>query len=117
MTNKPDLSTTPTVTNKLLHDVEIEGTLRFTGSLEFDGKLKGDVQSDGILIIGKNGVVEGDIKTDTTIIFGLAGGSIETIARCELKSSGSVKGDITTSLFSMEEGAEFEGTLKTRKNR
>lgn len=117
MINKQDSSTIPTTKNKLLQDVEIEGTLRFKGSLEFDGRLKGDIQSDGVLIIGKNGVVDGNIKTDTTVIFGLAGGTIETTNRCELKSSGTVKGDISTLLFSMEEGAEFEGSLKTRKNR
>lgn len=97
--------------NKLAEDVEIEGTLTFNGSLEFDGKLKGDIVSQGSLIIGKKGSVEGDISTDSLVVFGKAGGKIKTSSRCELKSSGTISGDLNASLFSMDEGAQFDGQL------
>ncbi len=39
--------------NVLANDVVIEGTIKFGNELIFDGKIEGEIQSEGVLVIGK----------------------------------------------------------------
>ena len=97
--------------NKLHHDVEIEGTLTFDGTLEFQGTLKGNVAASGTLIVGEKGRISGNIKTGSLVVFGSIEGNAEVANNCILKSSCGMKGDLTTSVISMEEGASYTGKL------
>jgi len=42
-------------------DTEFKGDLNFKGTFRIDGRFKGKIDSDSILIIGDNGKVEADI--------------------------------------------------------
>jgi cytoskeletal protein CcmA (bactofilin family) len=102
--------------NKLMNDVQIEGTLRFEHNLEFDGTIKGEIISEGTLVVGKNGKIEGEIKTHSVVVLGSVKGNINVKDRCVLKECSSVEGDVVSSLISIEEGAEFSGrsTIKRK---
>lgn len=102
--------------NKLCADVEIEGTLSFSNTLEFHGNLKGNVVSSGTFILGEEAKIQGEIKTDSAIILGMMTGGIEASNRCVLKSTCHMEGDITSSLISMEEGAKYSGKFMTRRD-
>ena len=106
----------PSPINKLCADVEIEGTLSFSNTLEFDGNLKGNVVSTGTFIVGKGASVLGGIKTDSAVILGRMSGDIEASNRCVLKSTCQMDGDITSSLISMEDGAKYSGKFTTRRS-
>jgi len=54
--------------NVLNSDVEVKGTLKFSGELTFDGKLEGDINSDGTLQLGDNAVVKGNINAGSVVI-------------------------------------------------
>jgi cytoskeletal protein CcmA (bactofilin family) len=112
----PNLAEAPGTINKLMKDVQIEGTLRFEQNLEFDGSIKGEIVSDGTLVVGKNGKIEGEIKTQSVIVLGSVKGNINVKERCVLKECSSVEGDVVSSLISIEEGAEFSGrsTIKRK---
>ena len=43
-------------------DTEIQGDLQFKGTFRVDGRFKGNINSQSILIIGDSGKVEADIK-------------------------------------------------------
>ena len=45
-------TTVSTSKNVLSSDVEVKGHLKFAGELTFDGKLEGEIQTDGVLNLG-----------------------------------------------------------------
>src|SRR2546426_5094502 len=67
---------TPTNSSKnvLNSDVEVKGTLKFSGELTFDGKLDGDIQSEGSLNLGDNAVVKGNLNVNTVVMRGKVNG-------------------------------------------
>lgn len=91
---------------------EFDGKLSFIGTVRVEGSLKGEIFAKDILIIGDNGRVEGDIDVDTIIISGLVRGTIRAAKRVELAYPGRVYGTIETPIFTIQEGAIFEGTCK-----
>ena len=47
--------------NILSSDVEIKGSLKFSNDLIIDGRIEGEVTSDGSLTVGENALVIGEI--------------------------------------------------------
>lgn len=95
--------------NILSSDVEIKGSLKFSNDLIIDGRIEGEVMSDGSLTVGENALIQGEIKTKSVTIFGKVKGNITVADRCELKSNAVLEGDIAAGTLSIEEGATFMG--------
>lgn len=95
--------------NILAGDVEITGTLKFDNELIFDGKLDGEIVSEGVLTLGKNANVKGEIKTKAVTVHGTVNGNITVTERCELKASSQLNGDLKAMRIIIEEGATFIG--------
>lgn len=95
--------------NILAGDVEITGTLKFDNELIFDGKLDGEIISEGVLTLGKNANVKGEIKTKAVTVHGTVNGNITVTERCELKASSQLNGDLKAMRIIIEEGATFIG--------
>lgn len=96
--------------NILSSDVEIKGTLKFSNDLIIDGKIDGEVSSDGDLTIGENARIKGDIITRSVTVFGKVTGNISVSDRCELKQNAELIGDIKAGKLAIEEGATFMGS-------
>ena len=69
-------SPTSNTKNVLNSDVEIKGTLRFPGELTFDGKLDGEIHSDGTLNLGDNAVVKGNLNVNSVVVRGKINGNV-----------------------------------------
>jgi cytoskeletal protein CcmA (bactofilin family) len=95
--------------NVLANDVEIKGVIKFSHDLIIDGKIEGEVVSDGSLTVGENAMIRGEVKTRSVVIFGKIEGNINVVERCSLKSSAILVGDISAGALSIEEGATFMG--------
>jgi cytoskeletal protein CcmA (bactofilin family) len=93
----------------LSSDVEIEGSIKFQNELLIDGKVQGQINSDGVLTIGENADICGEIKTKFVTVYGKVHGNI-TAERCELKSKCTLQGDLKAARLIVEEGAAFIGT-------
>src|SRR4051812_33966163 len=93
----------------LSSDVEIEGSIKFQKELLIDGKVKGEINSDGILTIGENANINGEIKTKSITVYGKVQGNITVAERCELKSRCTLQGDLKAARLVIEEGATFIG--------
>lgn len=117
-TPPPAKSTFSMSTNKniLSSDVEIKGSLKFSNDLIIDGKIEGEVSSDGSLTVGENALVIGEIRTKSVVVFGKVQGNITVTERCELKSNAIQEGDIVAGTMSIEEGATFMGKSSVGKN-
>jgi len=93
----------------LSSDVEIKGSIKFQKELLIDGKVEGEIHSDGALTIGENADIRGEIKTKSITVFGKVQGNITVGERCELKSRCTLQGDLKAARLVIEEGATFVG--------
>ena len=93
----------------LSSDVEIKGSIKFQKELLIDGKVEGEIHSEGVLTIGENADIRGEIKTKSIIVFGKVQGNITVSERCELKSKCTLQGDLKAARLVIEEGATFVG--------
>jgi cytoskeletal protein CcmA (bactofilin family) len=101
--------------NVLANDVEIKGSIKFSHDLIIDGKIEGEVSSDGALTVGENSLIKGEIKTRAVTIFGKVEGNITVAERCELKSNAVLVGDVAAGTLAIEEGATFLGRSQVGK--
>jgi cytoskeletal protein CcmA (bactofilin family) len=103
-------SSSPQATrNVLSSDVEIKGSVKFTNDLVIDGKIEGQISSEGNLTIGENARIKAEISTATIIVYGKVHGNLTATDRIELKASAEVVGDIKAKVLSIEAGAIFVG--------
>ncbi|MDR1313195.1 MAG: polymer-forming cytoskeletal protein [Deltaproteobacteria bacterium] len=89
--------------------VEIEGTLRFTGLLNIDGRLKGAIVAKGMLVTGTQASIEGDVFVENLILSGTVKGNIYAYGEVHLNQSARVVGNINYNTVSIVPGAVLEG--------
>lgn len=91
-------------------DAEIEGTIAFEGSIRLDGKVRGDITSDGgTLIVGESGQIEAAVTVDTVIVKGAVSGTLQARDRIELLPPARVTGDIAAPVVAIAAGVVFNG--------
>jgi cytoskeletal protein CcmA (bactofilin family) len=100
----------------LSSDVEIKGSIKFQKELLIDGKVEGEINSDGVLTIGENADIRGEIKTKSITVYGKVQGNITVGERCELKSRCTLQGDLKAARLVIEEGATFIGKSEVTSN-
>ena len=89
--------------------VEIKGVIKVQRELLIDGRVEGEIHSDGGLTIGENGDIRAEIKSKSITVYGKVRGNITATERCELKSGATLEGDLKAARLAVEEGATFIG--------
>lgn len=107
----------PNSKNVLNSDVEVKGTLKFSGELTFDGKVDGDISSDGTLTLGDNAIVKGTIDAGSVVVRGKITGNIIAKDKIELKAKTELFGDVRASKLVIEEGVTFVGKTEVNPNK
>src|SRR5687768_13405935 len=97
------------ITTLLGRGATFEGKLTFEGTVRVDGKLKGEVFSDDVLVVGEGATVEAEIDIGEIIIQGTVNGNIRAKRGIEIHAPGRVKGDLHTPSLQIDKGVMFEG--------
>jgi cytoskeletal protein CcmA (bactofilin family) len=88
---------------------EFVGELRFRDTFRVDGRVKGRIVSDNMLIVGETGSVEADIDCGVVSIRGSVTGRVCGRQRVELLAGARVQGTLVSPRLVIEEGAFFSG--------
>jgi cytoskeletal protein CcmA (bactofilin family) len=89
--------------------VIIEGKLTSNGNVRIDGRVNGDVNANGSIIIGENGEITGEINADVINLGGKVTGTVNAREKLVLEAKSILKGDLITKILVIEAGAYFEG--------
>jgi cytoskeletal protein CcmA (bactofilin family) len=103
--------------NVLGADVEIKGHLKFTGELTFEGKLEGEIHTDGILNLGDSAVINGNIDAQSVVVRGKVNGNINAKEKIDIKAKTELFGDIRAAKLVIEEGVTFVGKTDVNPNK
>jgi len=103
--------------NVLNSEVEIKGNLKFSGELTFDGKVEGEIQTDGTLHLGDSAIINGNINAQTVVLRGKINGNIHAKDKIEIKAKTELFGDIRASKLAIEEGVTFVGKTEVNPNK
>jgi len=112
-----NMSTTNTSKNVLGSDVEIKGNIKFSGELTFDGKLDGEIHTEGVLTLGEGAVVNGNITAQSVVVRGKVNGNITAKEKIDIKSKTELFGDIRAAKLAVEEGVTFVGKTEVNPNK
>lgn len=103
--------------NILSSDVEIKGNLKFSNELTFEGKIDGEIQTEGTLNLGDSANVNGNITAQTVIVRGKVNGNITAKEKVEIKTKAELFGDIRASKLVIEEGVTYVGKTEVNPNK
>ena len=92
----------------------IKGELSGAEALYIDGRVEGKINvPDHRVTIGRNGNVTA-INAREVIVMGKVYGNVQCSDRIEVRSEGSLIGDVITQRISVEEGALLKGNVEVR---
>ncbi|MEM9257206.1 MAG: polymer-forming cytoskeletal protein [Pseudomonadota bacterium] len=102
-------------TTLISRDTVIVGDIRFSGTLDIEGLVQGNVLAQAsakalVRVVG-HGRVEGDIKAPRVVINGSIQGDVHATEQLELASQARVQGNVYYAMVEMAAGAEVNGSL------
>ena len=93
----------------------IKGEISGAESLFVDGRIEGTVNiPEHRVTVGRNGVVTADVNAREVVIMGKVNGNIICSDRLDIRSEGSVTGDVVVQRISVEDGAILKGSVQVQ---
>jgi cytoskeletal protein CcmA (bactofilin family) len=112
--NKPNPSKEEVI--NIGKSVFIKGELTGDEDLTIEGRVEGRIElKDHNLVIGPNGKINAEINAKNVTIIGSVVGNIAATDIIEIKSSGSVMGDIKSPRVCIADGAHFKGSVDMQR--
>jgi cytoskeletal protein CcmA (bactofilin family) len=94
----------------------VKGEVSGSESLYIDGKVEGAINLPGNRVtVGRNGQVAANITAREVVVLGKVRGNIQASDRVDIRSEGSLTGDVAAARISIEDGAFFKGGIDIRK--
>jgi len=94
----------------------VKGEVSGSESLYVDGKVEGAINLPGNRVtIGRNGQVAASITAREVVVLGKVKGNVSASDRVDIRSEGSLTGDVIAQRISIEDGAFFKGGIDIRK--
>lgn len=103
-------------TTLISRDTEVVGDVKFSGNLDIEGVVRGNIiahpDKEAVVRVVDKGRVEGEIRAPSVIINGSIIGDVHSSKHLELASKARVQGNVHYTLVEMAIGAEVNGSLK-----
>ena len=115
---RPVTATTTTTADQATigKSLVIKGEVTGSESLYIDGRVEGSISLAGNRVtIGRNGVVAANINAREIVVLGKVRGNLTASDRVDIRSDGSLTGDVVAARISIEDGAFFKGGIDIRK--
>jgi cytoskeletal protein CcmA (bactofilin family) len=90
--------------------VQFKGAITYEGTVRIDGRVDGEIQTTGMLIVGEEAVITAKVQAGTIVSKGKITGDVIAKERVKLMSPAMLSGSVQTPVFSIEEGVTFDGT-------
>ena len=90
------------------------GTLHFSGPVQLDGEIEGEISCKDKLNIGQTANIKAKIAAVDVIVQGSITGDISASKSISLKKPAKVIGNISCESLSIEEGVVFEGNCSMK---
>lgn len=102
-------------TTLVSRDTEVVGDIHFSGTLDIEGLVRGNVIAqpgkDALVRVVDAGSVEGEIRAPAIVINGRVDGDVHAARHLELAPKARVQGDVFYTLVEMAVGSEVNGRL------
>ena len=110
LTSRQSFSKEPRQRRSLLHDgIVIKGDWQSDGTVEFGGRITGDLTVD-ILVVTGTGNVDGNVRARSVTVEGYLNGTIAAV-EVVLGSTAVVRGEVVAEKIRIDFGANVEGRL------
>jgi cytoskeletal protein CcmA (bactofilin family) len=94
----------------------IKGEITGSESLHIEGKVEGTIDLPGDCVtVGRNGRVSANIAARDIVVLGEVLGSCEASDHLDIRSKGSLYGDVVVARISVEDGAFMTGSIDIRR--
>lgn len=90
-------------------NTQIEGNLMSEKDVRVEGEFRGDIHSQGKIIIGEQAKIIGNIYSYHTVVYGKVEGNISGEGLLEIMEKGELYGDIRVKSIAIRQGGIFEG--------
>jgi len=104
-----------TLYNALTAGSKIIGSIIADSDIRIDGRVEGDLNCSGRVVIGEKGSVKGEIACQNAEIMGILEGKISVQQTLALRASGKIEGEVKTQTLIVEPNALFNGTCSMGK--
>jgi cytoskeletal protein CcmA (bactofilin family) len=113
---RPVTTTTTSDQATIGKSLVIKGEVTGSESLYIDGRVEGSINLSGNRVtVGRNGVVAANINAREIVVLGKVRGNLTASDRVDIRSDGSLTGDVVAARISIEDGAFFKGGIDIRK--
>ena len=90
-------------------DIDFTGTLHFEKPFLIRGRVSGEINATGLLVIDENAVVNANIRALRVLIRGHVKGDVTAVEKVEVTLTGTLAGNVTAPEIYMETGCVFNG--------
>ena len=97
-------------------DSSFKGEFKSECDFRVDGNFEGSIETNGKVVIGKNGRIEGTVVCSSADIEGSINGTLHVEDLLSIRSTGEVAGDVVISKLVVESGAIFNAKSSMKED-
>jgi cytoskeletal protein CcmA (bactofilin family) len=98
--------------HEIAADTAISGKIHFPGDARIDGRLKGEVRADALLVVGESGVLHASVSADRLVLLGTIQGTIVRARVVELHRGSRLLADVEAERLVVYPGSTLEGDCR-----
>jgi len=91
-----------------------KGVITYEGSIRIDGKVEGEIVSQGILIVGESADIHSEISVGSLVCAGKISGNVQASEKVHLQSTATLNGSLNTPRLVIDQGVTFNGQCEMK---